>query len=166
MNVITDRERLLTMATYPGMIPAESRLLRQFLRRRGQAFDEFRFGVRIGDGVTLDDSFDAGVRKSWDAITKARPDTVAFAYPAAATIVEVKEAFTTEAVWQLLGYRDLYARTFPTHAIGLVGVAAFAAPNAKTLASRSGVDLFLYDLPPAQVDVLEVAAEVSPDATP
>lgn len=159
MTIITDRERLLALPVYPQMIASESRVLRQFIRARGAAFDEFRFNVRIGEGERPGEEFDPAVRKAWESITKARPDTVAFTHPDQATIIEVKDALTNEGVWQVLGYRDLYARAFPEHRIRLACVAAYASPTARELARRQGVDLYLYALPPGPPDVAEEASE-------
>lgn len=160
MEVISDKTRLSVMANFPGMIPAESRLLRQFIRRHGDEYDEFRFNVRLGEGVQLGEDFEAGVRKAWEAITKARPDTVGFKYPNRATLIEVKEAFANEAVWQLLSYRDLYVRAYRAEVVTLAGVAAFASPTARALARSSGVSLWLYALPAGQPDINETAGEV------
>lgn len=162
MTVITDRAWLLRMENYPGMIPAESRVLRQFIHHQGGRFDEFRFNVRIGDGVTTTEDVDPKLAAAWEQITKARPDSVAFKHPNDATIVEVKEAFTNEAVWQLLAYRDLYVKAFPDHTVRLAGVAQLATPTARILAAAQGIALFLYKFPPGTVDTREIAAETTP----
>lgn len=159
MTIISDRERLLTMAVYPQMIESESRVLRQFVRFRGHQFDEFRFNVRLGEGEEPGPEFDAAVRKAWTSITRARPDTVAFKAPNLATIIEVKDTLTNEGIWQVLGYRDLYVRAFPDHQVALACVAQFAGPTARELARRSGVDLYLYALPPGPPDVGELGSE-------
>lgn len=159
VTTITDVDHLLQMANYPGMIPAESRILRQYIRRYRSVFHEWRFGVRIGEGVQVGDEFSPEVQRAFEAVTKARPDTVAFIPPNDATIIEVKEAFANEAVWQLLAYRDLYVRAFPEHRVRLVGVAQFAGPTARSLAATNGIQLHLYTLPPGQIDINEQAAE-------
>lgn len=162
MVIISDRERLLRMENYPGMIPAESRVLRQFIRAHGARFDEFRFNVRIGEGVDPGPNIEIGLRRAWQQITKARPDTVAYKHPHDATLIEVKEAFTNEAVWQLLAYRDLYMAAFPNDRVRLVGVAQLAPPTARALASSQGIAVVLYTFSSPAVDVGEVATEIQP----
>lgn len=162
MTIIADRERLLRMENYPGMIPAESRVLRQFIRNHGARWDEFRFNVRIGEGVQAGAEFDAGLRRAWEQLTKARPDTVAFKAPDQATLIEVKEAWTNEAVWQLLAYRDLYMAAFPEHRVQLIGVAQLAPPTARQLAASQGIALVLYTFPSSAVDIGEAAQELAP----
>lgn len=163
MNVHTDRDQLLGMTVYPGMDPAESRVLRQYIRRRGDGVAEWRFNVRIGEGRDAGADVDEATRRAWRELTKARTDVVAWRPPNAATVVEAKDVWTNEAVWQLLGYRDLYRTTFPGHTITLHGVARDASPTSITLARSQGIALYLYDLPPAGVDIREAAAERGPE---
>ena len=65
-----------------------------------------------------------------------RPDTVAFAPPNRATLIEVKELWTNEAVWQLSAYRDFYREAYPDQELALAGVAAGATPNGRELARK------------------------------
>jgi hypothetical protein len=159
VDVISDRDRLLRLENYPGMIPEESRVLRQFIHRHGALFDEFRFNVRIGEGVELGADFDEKLRRAWTQWTKARPDTIGFKHPNDATIIEVKWDFTNEGVWQILAYRDLYVAAFPAHVVRLVGLGTFATPTARNLAASNGIQLHLYALTPGAVDIDEQAAE-------
>lgn len=148
------------MVNYPGMIEAESRILREFIRRHWQAGDEWRFNLRIGEGQKLDDTVDTALRKSWESITRARPDTCRFRPPHTATLIEVKEWFVNEGVWQLLGYRDLYRQTFPDDVVDLVGIAQMASPTARQLAQAQGVALYLYTFGPSGTpDISPVATE-------
>lgn len=166
MTVITDRDRLLRMPVYPGMVPAESRVLRQYIRRHGEAIDEWRFNVRLGEGVRLPDTFDPAVRKSFERLTMERPDTVAWRAPRFATLIEVKELWTNEAVWQLRSYADFYREAYPDHDVALVGVAVEATPNGRELARRQGIALYLYALDPAIVDLGETPPELALDESP
>jgi len=165
MQVISDRARLLRTVVFPGMNEAESRVLRQYIARHGAEHDEFRFNVRIGEGTKLGADASPEVTRAWEQLTKARPDTVGFKAPDRATLIEVKEAWANEAVWQLLGYRDLYRQTYPDHAIALVGVAISASVTALTLARVQGVRVFLYDLPAGAPDIDERAAERGTDGS-
>lgn len=162
MDVFTDRDRLVRMTVYPGMDPAESRVLRQFIRRRGEQFVEWRFNVRLGAGEEPPADVDAATRAAWRELTKARTDCVAMRGPTSATIIEAKDVWGNDAVWQLRGYRDLYLETFPSHRVDLVGVARDASSTARKLAASSEITLYVYDLPPALPDVDETAIE---DAT-
>lgn len=162
MITITDRDRLLTLPVYPGMDANESRVLRQFIAQHFGEYAEWRFMVRIGPGSDAGADVDASTRRGWLELTKARCDCVAFNPPASATIIEAKDVWTNQAVWQLRDYRDLYASTNPGHTIALAGVARDASESSKRLASSNGIRLFLYRLPPPGVpDVGERAPESS-----
>jgi hypothetical protein len=143
------------------MIESESRVLRQYIARHLADYDEWRFNVRIGEGVDASEIVSPDAARAFAELTKARPDTVAFKFPDLATIVEVKDAFTNEAVWQILSYRDLYKAAFPEHRIALVGLGAHATPGALNLARMNGIRVFVYAMPAGAPDVNERAAEES-----
>lgn len=164
MITYRDRDVLARLPVYPGMDAAESRVLRQFIKRRGAEFVEWRFMVRIGEGSDAGAVVDESTRKAWRALTKARTDVVAMRSPTDATIIEAKDRWANDAVWQLLGYRDLYAATFPDHRVSLVGVAREATETAKALASARRIPLYVYALPPALPDIDETASEEGPHA--
>ena len=153
----------LPRAVYPGMIESESRVLRQYILRHGLEYDELRFNVRIGEGVDARSFASLDAARAYEQLTKARPDTVAFRHPDQATIVEAKDVWTNEAVWQLLGYRDLYRGAFPDHRIALVGVAAAAMPTALNLSRMNGIRVYVYELRSAAPDAGERAGETASD---
>lgn len=159
MKVFTDRARLLGMAFYPGMDEIESRVLRAFIRGRGAAYQEWRFVVRVGEGEAAPEGTDPTVARSVNALTKARLDCVAFNPPRAATLIEVKRAWDNAAVWQLLGYRELYRLAFPDHDCTLVGVAEWATTTSKQLAAALGVHLSLWEFENDLPDVTAPATE-------
>ena len=157
-----DRARL-ARTVYPGMIESESRVLRQFVLHHGSEYDELRFNVRIGEGVDARSFVSVDAARAYEQLTKARPDTIAFRHPDQATIVEAKDVWTNEAVWQLLGYRDLYRGAFPDHRVALVGIAAAALPTAINLSRMNGIRVLVYELRDGAPDVAERAAETSSD---
>lgn len=159
-DVFTDRDQLLRRPVFPGMDAAESRALRQYIRRQGDGVNEWRFNVRVGPGTDAGAPVDQKTRDAWMQLTRARLDCVAWRSPSSATLIEAKDRWENDAVWQLLSYRDLYAADNPTHAIALVGVARVASNTARELARTKGIALYLYDLPPAALpDVGERASE-------
>lgn len=158
-----DLEALLTTENYPGMIPSESRPLRAFIRRHGAHFDELRFMVRLGDGLDAGAGADPAMARMLATWNTKRPDVIAWKAPHDATIVEVKQQLDNAGVWQILAYRDEYARAQPTHALRLILVAEAATPSARILAQQHGIALYLYEFPPDTVDVTAPATEVSSD---
>ncbi|MCA1834353.1 MAG: hypothetical protein LC750_16785 [Actinobacteria bacterium] len=139
--------RLVNRASLPGVSPEEVRALREWIRRQGDQYDELRFNVRVGVGVTLEGDYTDKFKGDWFERTRMRPDLVGFRRPSTATLVEGKVQWTNEAVWQLLHYRDLYRDEHPSEAIELVGVCEAFTPQGRALALASAIRLFVYGFP-------------------
>lgn len=136
--------RLVSRVSYPGVDANEHRSIRQWIRREGIKYEELRFNVRVGAGVKLEGGSADKFNRYWEQITRMRLDLLAWNPPNEATIVEAKVAWTNDAVWQLLSYRDAYRVEFPEHNISLVGVCEAYSPNARQLASDQGIRLHVY----------------------
>jgi hypothetical protein len=139
--------RLVDRVTLPGINPEEVPVTREWIRRYGREFDELRFNVRVGVGITLEGPYPQKLKDDWFQRTRMKPDLVAYTAPNQSTIVEAKVQWLNDAVWQLLHYRDLYAAEFPEHAIRLVGVCQAYTPQSAQLASDSGIRLHVYGFP-------------------
>lgn len=155
MDVFTRNEldRLTSRDTLPGVDVNEVRCLREWIRREGSKYDELRFNVRVGRGVTLEGDFAEKFKADWERRTRMRLDLLGWNPPTDATIVEAKRQWTNDAVWQLLAYRDHYLDEFSEHTVRLVGVCEAYTPTARTLALDKGIKLHVYgfrdDLPQA-----------------
>lgn len=140
-------DRLTSRSTLPGVDVNEVRCLREWIRREGAKYDELRFNVRVGTGVTLAGAFSEKFKADWERRTRMRLDLLAWNPPNQATIVEAKLQWTNDAVWQELAYRDHYLEEFPDHVVALVGVCEAYTPTARQLASNSGIRLHVYGFP-------------------
>lgn len=158
MDVFTrdELDRLTSRPALPGIDANEVRALREWIRREGHKYDDVRFNVRVGAGISLQGDFTEKFKADWLQRTRMRLDLLAFIAPRFATIVEAKVQWTNEAVWQLVAYRDYYLVEFPDHDVTLVGVCEAYTPNARQLASDRGIRLHVYgfpdDLPQAAAD--------------
>lgn len=163
MDIYTrdDYDRLLMKTNYPGIDATEARPLAAFLRAHVQEFDQVWFNVKVGAGVRLEGDFPADFRANWEHITRMRPDVVGWNAPDVATLIEVKVAWENSAVWQLLGYRDLYVAEYPQHRTRLLGVAQGYTLNGARLARERGIGLLIYPLPVDAV-AADQASEVQP----
>jgi len=142
LNRLTDR------TGYPGINQEEWRSLREYIRRHGTEYDELRFNVRIGIGITLQGDYTEKFVKDWEERTKMRPDCIGFVYPNVATIIEAKVQWTNHAVWQVSDYRDRYQHDHPGDVVHVIGVAEAYTENARQLSSDKGIKLFIYAFPP------------------
>jgi hypothetical protein len=118
-------DRLLETSHFPGMTAAESRLIREFLARRGATWDT------------------ADVERR----TRARPDLILKRAPDYVAIVEAKEQLTNEGVWQVLGYRDLWLADHPADKVECIVIAEAFVPNAAKVAKAYGVKVYIYEFP-------------------
>lgn len=139
---------LLARRIYPGMSQAESRILRSWIGNHGAEWDAINVEPRLGAGVLLSPHYDQKFRADWEQRTRARPDCIATRAPDQALIIEAKEQATSEAVWQVLAYRDLYRAEFPAARILTLIVCAEAHPTAVAVAVGQGVRIVRYLIPP------------------
>jgi Endonuclease NucS len=149
--------RLLEMRVYPGMIEPESRILRAFLARHGDEYDELRFNDRVGEGVQLAQPASEADRLAWERRTQARPDCIAWKAPHFATVIEVKEQARLDGIWQVQSYVQLYTRAHPSHAVRGAIVCEALTPNARALAGTQGIEFYIYTF--AAAEPLRPAAE-------
>jgi len=151
-------ETLLNARIFPGMTIAETRLVKAFLAKQGADYDEASVDERVGPGQVLPPHItDQKARADWENRTKSRPDLV-LRRGDRVTIVEAKEQLTTEGIWQVLGYRDLYQFDHPGALVDCIAIAEAALPTAIVLAKARGVKVFLYEFSaPAGVDAREEA---------
>lgn len=140
---------LLETRIFPQMTIRESRLIREFLRRRGDEWDSADVEARIGRGVILPPTVTERDRVNWAKRTRARPDLVLQRAPNVVAIVEAKEQLTNEGIWQVLSYRDLWIAERPGDDVQPIAIAEAATPNAITLALAQRVQVFLYEFDPA-----------------
>jgi len=138
---------LLDTRIYPGMTVAESRILREWIRRHGAAWDSLDVEGRLGAGVLLAPHYNEKERHDWYQRTRARPDLVARRAPNVAAIVEAKEQCTNEGIWQVLSYRDLYLAEFAQSRVTPIVVCEACTPTAVSLAKSQGVRVYVYTFP-------------------
>lgn len=140
--------RLVDRSQLPGIDAGELRAVREFIRREGSKYEQLRFEVRVGVGVELQGDYTEKFRADWRERTKMRLDLVCWNPPNQYTIVEAKQQWTNDAVWQLLSYRDQFLIEYPDADVRLVGVAEAYTPQAAILASGQGIRLHVYGFPP------------------
>lgn len=158
-----DLDQLGWLAVYPGLIAAETRPMRAFIRTYHRDFDEIRFDVRVGPGESAPDDADDSLRRAIEQGTRMRMDAVAFKRPNVATLIEAKQDAANDAVWQLLAYRDHYVAEHPDEIIRLVIVAESATLSARTIAAAHGITLALFAFASPAADVSATPTQEGPD---
>lgn len=135
--------------SYPGMLPREIIVWRNWLKLHEKEFDTFEYNVRVGAGVDPGDSFPEPERTMAIQISQKRLDALLWR-GGIPTIVEVEDRPGLSGIGQLIGYEALWikdnpARTRPNLLLVVPRI------NADTLhvAVRSGI----------RVDVVETSFE-------
>lgn len=105
-------DSLLKQIAYPGDTPAESNLLRAWLKDHGRDFDRAEFDVRLGNGATPPADADDELKDMMRRGTQLRADCILY-LDQNAVIVEVKRRGGGGAMGQLLTYRTLYMAMHP-----------------------------------------------------
>lgn len=95
---------------YPGLLPREIIIFREWLRLHERSFDRFDFNVRVGDGADPGPGFSPDVRRDAIENSKKRIDAVAWRL-SEVTLIEVKDRAGLSAIGQLIGYRPLWQQT-------------------------------------------------------
>ena len=98
---------------YPGLVPVEAAIWREWLRENQQNYDRFEYNVLVGEGSPLpatrgtgNPELDAALERAWKVSTQRKIDAVGYR-GSDVSIFEVKETATMGALGQLLVYDDL-----------------------------------------------------------
>lgn len=97
---------------YPGLLPREIIILRNWLKLHESEYDRFDFNVRIGSGHDPGPSHDDNIRQMAVMNTQKRVDAVAYAGQQV-TLIEVKDRAGAAAVGQLVTYNHLWRADHP-----------------------------------------------------
>lgn len=94
---------------YPGLLPREVLLLREWLKLHEQEYDRFDYNVRIGAGVDPGPGWPQEIRSMAIQNTQLRVDAVGWS-GLQPTIIEVKDRAGASAVGQLVTYEAVWEK--------------------------------------------------------
>lgn len=130
---------------YPGLLPREIIVLRNWLKLHEADYDRFDYNVRLGGGFDPGPTFDAEIRRMAQMNTQKRVDAVGYAGETV-TLIEVKDRAGFSAVGQLVGYDALYRHQYPTlPPPKLLMVANRIADDLMPVLIKSGIELQLVE---------------------
>lgn len=110
---------------FPGMLPREILIFKNWLAMHETEYDRFDYNVRIGAGVDPGPTWPDYVRQQAIANTQLRIDAVAWK-GAAPTIIEVKDRAGASAIGQIVTYEAVWLKDNP----------AAPAPNLLLVTNR------------------------------
>lgn len=98
------------------MAPLDKSIWVRYLMQGGEWFAPFTYDLRVGNGVKMPPGTDPMGLRIAHALTTKRIDVLCVV-DGRPRIIEVKQRAGASAVGQLITYRDLYHRTFPSQPV-------------------------------------------------
>jgi hypothetical protein len=103
--------KVLKMAKYPHLLPADCFLWDLWLAQNGGAFSEFQYDVKVGEGTDPGEGFTDNIR--YDAIRLSQRRIDAVGYQAKTiTLFEITTNAGLTALGQCLAYPKLFRDTY------------------------------------------------------
>ena len=139
---------------WPGMLPREVIIFREWLRLHAGEFDRFDGNVRIGAGHDPGPTWPDEIRRMAIMNTQLRVDAVGY-QGAKPFLIEVKDSAGASATGQLVTDEAVWLQDFPsTPAPGLILVTNRVQANILPLIQKMGIRLDVV-----QVDFSELATK-------
>lgn len=127
--------------SFPGMLPREILIFKNWLKLHEGEYDRFDYNVRIGAGVDPGPTWPDSVRKQAIANSQLRIDSVAWK-GTTPTIIEVKDRAGASAIGQLVTYEAVWIKDNPgTPAPVLLMVTNRIQHNMLPVLAKAGIGL-------------------------
>lgn len=137
---------------YPGLVPVEAAIWREWLRTYQQDYDRFEYNVLVGQGAPLpanrgtgNAELDANLERAWRQSTQRKIDCVGYR-AGDVTLFEVKASATMGALGQLMVYADLFPLARPSTAgVDLALVCTRLPPDLVGAYEGQGIQVYVLD---------------------
>lgn len=128
---------------WPGMLPAEVLIFKNWLEKYAANYDRIEGNVRIGAGFDPGAAWPEEQRRNAIMNTKLRIDAVAY-NGEKPTLIEVKRRAGASAIGQLLTYEAVWMKDFPaTPEPGLALVTNDLQDNMMPLVTKAGIQVYI-----------------------
>lgn len=125
------------------LLPAEKALWQKWLSLNSQGWTGYEYDVHVGEGIIVPEEYPEWGKYLSRLLTQKRIDVVAYRM-GTPWIFEVKPQAGLSAYGQLLAYRELFMRQFPTATRPeLAIVTDFLNPDEDYLYVKAGIHVFL-----------------------
>ena len=116
----------------------------KFLVAFGSNYLRFDYDLRVGNGITPIENIPTIFKQDYEDLTKKRIDAVGYNNNIA-TIFEVKQRSGLSAIGQLLGYRDLFIKSFSQFTVNkLILVCGSASPEDQEIIKKNGIGILIF----------------------
>jgi len=136
-------EPFVLKTRFVHLLPVESKLWSRWLSLYENGWSGYEYDVHIGEGIIVSEEYPQWGRDLAKLLTQKRIDVLAYRQ-AVPWIFEVKPQAGLSAYGQLLAYRELFMRQFPT--LGkpeLAIVTDLLNPDETYLYESAGIHIFL-----------------------
>lgn len=128
---------------FPRMSSEDTEIWKRFLAQYGENFSSFDYDFKVGDGVLPDLPIPEKFLKDFQELTKKRIDAIGY-NPSGVTIIEVKPRAGTSGLGQLLTYKNLFVKSYPsTNVVALLLVCEIATDEEIKLYQQYGITIII-----------------------
>lgn len=136
------QEQLIKMQ-FPERTPKESAIIRDWLLRHVDEYNNYSLSVRVGQGIVPDPTHPPGVQASTSFSSKKRIDILAWR-GSQPYIFEVKDRLVPAALGQLLIYRNLWMQENPSAKPPILGaIGRTSDPDTTEQLQQHGVTVYV-----------------------
>jgi hypothetical protein len=132
------------LARYIRMSPEESIVWGRFLASAFNIYERYDYDLRVGTGILPDVNIPEPFLKDYQMLTQKRIDAVGYLNNTA-TIFEVKTRSLISPIGQLLGYKSLFAITYPfIPVVSLKLVCSSISIEDSNVFKQYGIDVLIF----------------------
>lgn len=131
---------------FPRMSSEDVIIWKKFLELYGKNYSSFDYDFKVGSGTDPGTEVPEEFRFDFIELSKKRIDAIGYQSDGV-TIFEVKPRAGTQALGQLISYKNLYAKNFPENRIKEVAVVCnFITPEEISLYSDYNINNYVIEL--------------------
>lgn len=102
------------LAKYPHLLAEDVILWERFIDQQPTAFDYCDYDIHVGEGMEIDPSWPPEIQRMATILSQFRIDVIGWKGNIP-TIIEVKPKAASKALGQIILYRSLFLKTFPSY---------------------------------------------------
>ena len=131
---------------FPRMSSEDVTIWKKFLELHGKNYSSFDYDFKVGDGTDPGPEVQENFRQDFIELSKKRIDAVGYQNDGV-TLFEIKPRAGTQALGQLLTYKNLFVKNFPGRTIKEIAVVCnFITPEEIDLYNSFGINNYVVSL--------------------
>jgi len=119
---------------------------KKFIEANGKNYTSFDYDFKVGEGTDPGPEVPENYRQDFIELSKKRIDAVGY-QDNGVSIFEVKPRAGTQALGQLITYKSLYEKKFPsTKIVEVAVVCSFISPEEVALYKSFGINNYVFSI--------------------